>query len=154
MEFLAPFMIHETFPYLTETASDSHPCCVVSVTSFTAVTRVQIPSGTPTLFKSLRGTATFGAGTKRHNSVANFWPGLPNRGCFRASGAVLVGTKRHMQFSQSGGCNRRCVKEANDPTLSSSFVNCDGLSVCIQCDSAGSMPKQFLHYLDICFSCS
>ena len=68
--------------------------------SFTAVTRVQIPSGTPNLFRSLRGTATFGAGTKRHNSVANFWPGLPNRGCFRASGAVLVGTKRHMQFSQ------------------------------------------------------
>jgi hypothetical protein len=29
---LAPFMIHEAFPYLTETASDSHPCCVVSVT--------------------------------------------------------------------------------------------------------------------------
>jgi len=25
-------MIHEAFPYLTETASDSHPCCVVSVT--------------------------------------------------------------------------------------------------------------------------
>jgi len=42
--------------------------------------------------------ATFGAGTKRHNSVANFSPGLPNRECFRASGAVLVGTKRHMQL--------------------------------------------------------
>ena len=66
--------------------------------SFTAVTRVQIPSGTPNLFRSLRGTATFGAGTKRHNSVANFWPSLPNRQCFRASGAVLVGTKRHMQL--------------------------------------------------------
>jgi hypothetical protein len=70
---LAPFMIHELFPSLTETASGSHPCCVVSVTydrtSFTAVTRVQIPSGTPNLFRSLRGTATFGAGTKRHNSV-------------------------------------------------------------------------------------
>ena len=24
-------MIHETFPSLTETASGSHPCCVVSV---------------------------------------------------------------------------------------------------------------------------
>ena len=68
--------------------------------AFTAVTRVQIPSGTPNLFRSLRGTATFGAGTKRHNSVANFWPGLPNRECFRASRAVLIGTKRHMQFSQ------------------------------------------------------
>src|SRR5258708_16349150 len=102
--FLAPFMIHELLPSLTEPASGSHPCCIVSVTYgrtfFTAVTRVQIPSGTPNLFRSLRGTATFGAGTKRHNSVANFLHGLPNRECFRASGAVLVGTKRHMQFSQ------------------------------------------------------
>jgi hypothetical protein len=52
--FLAPFMIHELLPNLTETASVSHPCCVVS---FTAVTRVQIPSRTPNLFKSLRGAA-------------------------------------------------------------------------------------------------
>ncbi len=29
---LAPFMIHELLPSLTETASGSHPCCVVSVT--------------------------------------------------------------------------------------------------------------------------
>ena len=29
---LAPFMIHELLPRLTETASGSHPCCVVSVT--------------------------------------------------------------------------------------------------------------------------
>jgi hypothetical protein len=29
---LDPFMIHEAFPSLTETASGSHPCCVVSVT--------------------------------------------------------------------------------------------------------------------------
>ena len=28
---LAPFMIHELFPSLSETASGSHPCCVVSV---------------------------------------------------------------------------------------------------------------------------
>src|SRR5713101_4505012 len=61
-------MIHELLLSPTETASGSHPCCVVS---FTAVTRVQIPSGTPNAIKSLRGTATFGAGTKRHNSVAN-----------------------------------------------------------------------------------
>ena len=30
--FLDPFMIHETFPTPTETASGSHPRCVVSVT--------------------------------------------------------------------------------------------------------------------------
>src|SRR6267378_8673235 len=54
-------------------ALQSDRCLVV--TTFTAVTRVQIRSGTPNLFRSLRGTATFGAGTKRHNSVANFLPG-------------------------------------------------------------------------------
>src|SRR5258708_16213114 len=95
-------MIHELPPSLTETASGSHPCCIVSVTYgrtfFTAVTRVQIPSGTPNLFRSLRGTATFGAGTKRHNSVANFFHGFPNREGFLASGAVLLCTKRHMTF--------------------------------------------------------
>jgi hypothetical protein len=52
-----------------------------------------------------------------------------------------------------GGRNRGCAKQANDPTLSSSFVNCHRLSVRIQCDSARSMTQQLLHYLDICFSC-
>ena len=32
LSVLAPFMIHETFPTVTETASGSHPSCVVSVT--------------------------------------------------------------------------------------------------------------------------
>jgi hypothetical protein len=32
VENLAPFMIHELFSLPTETASGSHPCCVVSVT--------------------------------------------------------------------------------------------------------------------------
>jgi hypothetical protein len=48
---LDPFMIHETFLCLTETAFGSHPCRIVS---FTAVTRVQIPSGTPNLFRYLQ----------------------------------------------------------------------------------------------------
>jgi hypothetical protein len=55
-------MIHELFPSLTET--------------FTAVTRVQIASGTPNLLKSLRGKATFAAGTKRHNFITNFLAGF------------------------------------------------------------------------------
>jgi len=40
-------------------------------------------------------------------------PGLPNRQCFRASGAVLVGTKGTCNSVRSGGCNRRCAKEAS-----------------------------------------
>src|SRR6266436_6654397 len=55
--------------------------------------------------------------------------------------------------AKSASRNRGCAKQANDPTLSSSFVNCDRLSVRIQCDSARSMTQQLLHYLDICFSC-
>ena len=58
------------------------------------------PVGDANSFQELTGNGRFAAGTKRHNSVANFWPGLPNRQCFRASAAVLVGTKRHVQFSQ------------------------------------------------------
>jgi len=44
--------------------------------AFTAVTRVQIPSGTPNAIKSLRGKATFAGGTKRHNFIANFLAGF------------------------------------------------------------------------------
>ncbi len=36
--------------------------------SFTAVTRVQIPSGTPNLFRKLRAIAEAFVGTKRHKS--------------------------------------------------------------------------------------
>ena len=111
--------------------------------SFTAVTRVQIPSGTPNLIRSLRGTATFAVGTKRHNLVANFWPGLPNRECFRGCGSCSCSTKKaHVISVRSGSRNRMCA--ANDPTLSSSFVDCESLSVRIQCDSAGSMTQQLL----------
>src|SRR6266851_2094075 len=40
--------------------------------SFTAVTRVQIPSGTPSLFKNLRERRQFCAGTKRN--IGNNYP--------------------------------------------------------------------------------
>src|SRR5258708_32552045 len=81
--FLAPFMIHELLPSLTETASGSHPCCIVSVTYgrsfFTAVKRGQIPPGTPNRFWSIRGTATFGGGPKREQYAAHFSPASLNR---------------------------------------------------------------------------
>ena len=75
------------------------------------------PVGDAKSFHELTGNGHFGAGTKRHNSVANFSPGLPNRERFQASGAVLVGTKRHMQFSPdqaaaatAGARNRRMTR--------------------------------------------
>ena len=46
------------------------PCSynVIQFVSFTAVTRVQIPSGTPNLFRNLRAIVEIFVGTKRHNS--------------------------------------------------------------------------------------
>src|SRR5205807_8356727 len=66
---------------------------------------------------------------------------------------LLSAQKSTCNSVRRGGLNRGCAKQANDPTLSSSFVDCDRLSVRIQCDSARSMTQQLLHYLDICFSC-
>ena len=71
---------------------------------------------------------------------------------FRHRELFLWAQKGTRNSARSGSPNRRCAKEANDLTLSSSFVNCHRLSVRIQCHSAGSMTKQFLHYLDVCFS--
>jgi len=42
--------------------------CNAVRTAFTAVTRVQIPSGTPNLFRNLRAIVEIFVGTKRHNS--------------------------------------------------------------------------------------
>src|SRR6266481_2219095 len=109
-------MIHETFPSLTETASGSHPCCVVSVTYFHGGNTGSNPVGDAKSFQELTGNGHFWRRHKKAQLVANFLPGLPNRECFRASGAVLVGTKRHMQFSQIRAARKRgCAKQANDP---------------------------------------
>ena len=56
-----PVMVHLPFLKLTETAFGSHPHRIVS---FTAVTRVQIPSGTPNPFNNLPTSAAFPTGTK------------------------------------------------------------------------------------------
>jgi hypothetical protein len=58
---LAPFMIHELFPSLSETASGSHPCCVV----FSNLR----PSRRKRGFKSRRGRQTNSLGEKRLLSV-------------------------------------------------------------------------------------
>ena len=121
--------------------------------SFTAVTRVQIPSGTPNNLKSLRGSAVFAAGTKRHNFIANVLAWFAQSPVFSGIRSHFARHKKAHNSARSWNRNSRSAKQANDLTLSSSFMNCDRLSVRIQCHSAGSMTKQFLHYLDICFSC-
>jgi hypothetical protein len=49
-----------------------HVKLFLTALAFTAVTRVQIPSGTPNLFSNLRATARSVAGTKRHNFGPEF----------------------------------------------------------------------------------
>jgi hypothetical protein len=89
---LAPFMIHELLLSPTETASGSHPCCVVS---FTAVTRVQIPSGTPNLINDLERKSRFVVGTKGNSRTAkSHHPAVPELHFPRFDG-FFVGTKRH-----------------------------------------------------------
>ena len=67
-------MIHEAFPYLTETASDSHPCCVVSVTYdrpsyFHGGNTGSNPVGDANKIKDLLETAFFAGDTAgTHNS--------------------------------------------------------------------------------------
>jgi len=51
--------------------------------AFTAVTRVQIPSGTPNPFRNLRAIVKIFVGTKRHNSDRFRRAVLSNRHCFR-----------------------------------------------------------------------
>ncbi len=62
---LAPFMIHELFPSLSETASGSHLCCVVSV----PYGLVAPFHGANVGFKSRRGRQTNSLGEKRLLSV-------------------------------------------------------------------------------------
>src|SRR5579859_752838 len=66
--------------------------------SFTAVTRVQIPSGTPSLFRNLQPIAEIVVGTKRHNSDR-----IPTSlrcsitTVFAYFEHVFTGTKKHMR---------------------------------------------------------
>src|SRR6266436_398593 len=76
---LAPFMIHELFPSLTETASGSHPCCVVSVTYDRISVSIVVRERLRRSLSVARGaTATFGTGMKLLDESAEFRIGLPS----------------------------------------------------------------------------
>lgn len=49
---------------------------------------------------------------------------------------------------------RRMVAKLKAITLSLAFVKPDGLGVRVQCDLAGGVPQQFLHYLDVRSGCA
>ena len=70
---LAPFMIHELLPSLTETASGSHPCCVVSVTydrtHFHGGNTGSNPVGDAKSFQELTGNGHFWRRHKKAHAI-------------------------------------------------------------------------------------
>ena len=73
-------------------ALQSDRCLVIT---FTAVTRVQIPSGTPNLFRDLERKSRFVVGTKGNSRTAkSHHPAVPELHFPRFDG-FFVGTKRH-----------------------------------------------------------
>ena len=128
-ENLAPFMIHELLLSPTETASGIHPCCVVSVASFTAVTRVQSRRGRQFKTNNFQRFAQKLVGTKRHNF----------------SGAI-----RTLNLGD-GFLSSVCIREelSDDRGLSRSLRRGYGLRVRVECHARGRVSKQLLHYLDV-----
>src|SRR5260370_11745047 len=71
---LDPFMIHEAFPSLTETASGSHPCCVVSVSYFHGGNTGSNPVGDATLEPTTSNGLLKPIGTKKQPFSEQFAP--------------------------------------------------------------------------------
>jgi hypothetical protein len=77
------------FPSVIYRALRCDRCLVIT---FTAVTRVQIPSGTPNLFNGLEEPASFSPGTKRNKKAGH---PVEMHGTKPVFPLILVGTKRH-----------------------------------------------------------
>ena len=81
--------------------------------SFTAVTRGQIPSGTPNLFSNLWRSARIFVGTKRHNSdqrcclIARVFAHLEH---------LFTGTKRHT-------CKSMRISRQSHPVIATALIH-------------------------------
>lgn len=111
---------------------------LLSALTFTAVTRVQIPSGTPNFFNSLAETTRFRAGTKKGTTPSMFaGTSCLNDQCFCGLGR---GFRRHKKAQNRTAVTRpppSRVQEPNHLTLRFAFLTKEGLSVSIQRDPAG-----------------
>ena len=147
---LAPFMIHEALPTLTETAFGSHPCCVVSVTyirthCFHGGNTGSNPVGDAKPFRVLAGPRNF-----RRHKKAQLWPDFDQSRClitgvFTHFERFFTGTKRHTFNSMLiSGRRTRCTQQPYDITLSLTFVKCDCLCIGIEGDPARSVTEWFL----------
>jgi len=108
------------------------------VVSFTAVTRVQIPSGTPNLFRSLQPIAESFVGTKRHKSgrisTSFAVPSPLFAPILSMFSQAQKGTCAPICLSAAG--RTRCTQQPYDVTLSFTFVKCDCLRIGIERDPA------------------
>jgi hypothetical protein len=120
------------------------------VAAFTAVTRVQIPSGTPNLINGLEKIVLFPVGTKRHKSHPNSAATSPESPMFsRVLSLFLQAQKGTARETALSAADSICANQPNYITLRLALVKCDCLSVGVQSDAARSEPEQFLHHFDI-----
>jgi len=98
--------------------------------------------------------AQFLAGTKRNTFRRNLRCRFPGTLICRRIQPFLEGTKRHIKSDCSSAATRtKSTEQPNDLTLSFAFLGRDRLCISVQCDWAGGVPKQFLHYLDVRSGC-
>jgi len=117
--------------------------------AFTAVTRVQIPSGTPNLINGLEEIVLFPAGTKRHKFHPNSAALLRNHQCFRGCRAYSYRHKKAQLKTAPSAADSICANQTDYITLRLALVKCDCLGVSVQSDAARRVPEQFLHHFDI-----
>jgi hypothetical protein len=117
--------------------------------AFTAVTRVQIPSGTPNLINGLEEIVLFPAGTKRHKFHPNSAALLRNHQCFRGCRAYSYRHKKAQLKTAPSAADSVCANQTDYITLRLALVKCDCLGVSVQSDAARRVPEQFLHHFDI-----
>ena len=121
--------------------------------AFKAVTRVQIPSGTPNLISNLRFCPSLIEAQKGHKSLSSMRTHRLKSQCFRTDRADSSrhkrGTRRQQTASTSRCCG--CLQKTNDAALCSSLLYCDCLGVRVQRDTTGRVTKQFLRHFDVRF---
>jgi len=117
--------------------------------TFTAVTRVQIPSGTPNLFINLQFHLILYAGTKKAQIVSLNGNAPIKEAIFSWGNAPFRLGTNWEHLSAGHRCGR--LQKTNDATLGSSLLHCDCLSIRVQGDPARRMAKQFLRYFDVRF---
>ena len=117
--------------------------------TFTAVTRVQIPAGDAKSFQQVRPNGRISCGYKKAQPPA-FSMGRYALmiSVFKGRTSVFLGTKGH-DTSLGARQHPSWVQEPNYLALRLAFLTKEGLNASVQRHSAGCVTKQFLHHLGI-----